>query len=1541
MADTPEKIGYSDLFDFTGRNPLTAAVKSINSLEEAYSKLSANLIAEAIRIGQSQNQVNQALTQLSISIKAINIATEAGRRNGAKIAADIDNQTRAYAGLKSAQKGAEVTNKAVAGSLEALRQQLQADRKELIALGQAANPEQLARLAASILDTKTKSEQLEKAVRGTNSIFSAARGSYNALLNENRQLAVELKNLGGVFEATGQRTQENIAREAQLKEKLAANTEVLKRYDTQLNQHFRNVGNYANSIIEAVRALNDEKAALSQQANALRVASTATNLDAKAQNALQAELVQTNDKLSLVNKKLNEYGVKTEETQSNTERLKNGLKDAGKNLENFISGAVIATIGLTALAATFKKVIGLNIDYSDALADTAKTTGLSIAQTGELAEKLKTIDTRDSIDELLKIAEVGGQLGTAKEDIEGFTKAIDTAGIALKNDFGGDIELIATELGKINTIFKNSDKVGIERALLDIGSAINELGAAGAATAPYITDFAKRVGQAATNAGLGLDKVLGLGAAFEELGFSAEVSGTATNKLLAGLAGNSGKFFAIAKIADANLTLKEFKNIINNDANKALNLFLAGLRKGGASTTDFAQLVQSLGLKSGGAVQALTALAKNSELVADRQRIANEQLDNGQSLATEAAIKNNNLAASYAKVGNALKNLVTGDGAISKGLKGVFDYTAEIIKGNIDWKESLLTLIPLYAQIKSGSLIAGPNIVINKAKKATDDYGLSLELNAKTSQRTAAAAENLLRQYEQLSNVINPTVKQQQQLTTVTQKLQDLLGDSAVKLDKERGQYVLNTDAVSKNIIAKRGDAEQTAKTLAQRVVQLDTELVKEQALAKAIQERVSAAQGNLNPIIQNPGTPAATKFVDNQRSKVENPVAYGKPSISAADIANYDAFLKLTTDLEKAENQAATTEVARGAVFANLKRIFPDLISAQSFLTAATKEEVKSTLEDTKAKKGQEKAARDTLAAIDALAKAQYELAKFRGENRAGTFERQADNEANSEEFRTEAAKKGAAKRIEVAQLEQAEKVRLAVAAARDIETRTAKDLADENITAEEAASSNRKISATLALQRTLISEQYAARVKEIERDLTKEQLAIHNELLAQLREIDKIRIESEQAGLEKVIADERNGYDVRVAAIKQFQANVVLLAKATYDAEVAAANGSVTKIQAALDRFSQTAGAARDKVKPFDSTIANDDTDIDYKQAQIGLEDARANGLVTEKEYQQNKQYLENKYLQEHLTNLQVEKDGTKEALDEELNLVRKKNEEEIALEKKKREEKLAIIEETTQLVGAIGDGLFQNSLANIDNELAAVQKQKDSDLAIAGNNAKAKKKIEDDAAKQTAALQRKKAQTERAQALFSIALQTGIAVTKAVAESPETFGLPFSAFALANGLVQAALVLSKPIPAYAKGIESAPGGVALVGEAGAELLQFGGKEKLVTGPTLVDLPAGTRVVNHEKTVRIFEERSLSTTLADGYRNSEKTLADVQRTITPGQIAGIVAGAVAIKFNELKDAIKDIPGSTTTWDEKGIRTSIKRGQQNTEYFDSRYKRQ
>nr|GFD36470.1 hypothetical protein [Tanacetum cinerariifolium] len=161
---------------------------------------------------------------------------------------------------------------------------------------------------------------------------------------------------------------------------------------------------------------------------------------------------------------------------------------------------------------------------------------------------------------------------------------------ALGNDFAGGAEEIATTLGKIGEVYRKELGADTAQNILAVGSAVNELGAVGSATSPFLAEVALRVGAVASQSGIGLKNVLAYAAVLQETGTTAEVAGSSLNRLFSTLSTKTEESFRIAQRANPSLTLKEFTRLVNTDFNQAIQLFLKGLNAGNASTTEQAKL---------------------------------------------------------------------------------------------------------------------------------------------------------------------------------------------------------------------------------------------------------------------------------------------------------------------------------------------------------------------------------------------------------------------------------------------------------------------------------------------------------------------------------------------------------------------------------------------------------------------------------------------------------------------------------------------------------------------------------------------------------------------------------------------------------------------------------------------------------------------------------------------------------------------------------------------------------------------------------------
>ncbi len=369
---------------------------------------------------------------------------------------------------------------------------------------------------------------------------------------------------------------------------------------------------------------------------------------------------QLTNELARLEPETEDFIRKSEELRKVNERIRaitddiNGVSESfgflkgemGQLVKSAAGLFTISKIGETLLAAG-QRIISQNAELSDSYAAVMKSTGLTEVEVNAMNESFKRIDTRTASGELLNLAFVAGKLGiSAKKDVEDFVKAADMIGVALGEDLGGTEQAINT-LGKLAEIFKIEDQYGISDALLKLGSTINTLGASGTANEEKMIDFAKRLAGLAPSADISAANVLGLGAKLDELGQSMETSSTAIGKFLVEMGTDLPKFAKIAGV-----TTKEFSDILAKDANEAFIMVLEKSRSLTGGIEGLASSMQALEIKESGAVQALSALANNTDGLRASQALATEEFNKGTSVIAEFNTVNTNLQANLDKLKN-------------------------------------------------------------------------------------------------------------------------------------------------------------------------------------------------------------------------------------------------------------------------------------------------------------------------------------------------------------------------------------------------------------------------------------------------------------------------------------------------------------------------------------------------------------------------------------------------------------------------------------------------------------------------------------------------------------------------------------------------------------------------------------------------------------------------------------------------------------------------------------------------------------------------
>jgi len=399
-----------------------------------------------------------------------------------------------------------------------------------------------------------------------------------------------------------------------------------------------------------------------------------------------------------IDSRLKELRLNARATRSSIGRVADGF-----NRYAALGASVIATG--TGMVLSLQKVLDYNSKLSDSQADVMKTTGLTKDEVDELTKSFGMFTTRSARSELLKLAEDAGRLGiTGVKNLNDYVKVANQVKVALGDDLSDEA---IREVGKMTKVFEVGEQTGRDYAgaLMSVGSAINEVSASGANQANYLVNFMKRTGGIAKVVDISADKIIGLGAAFDEMGVSQEIAATAASKTLAAMYEDVDAFATAAQIP-----VDDFRKMMEEDANEA---FIAFVKSFSDSTVGAEELIKRLsGVEIGGerGARAILSLAQGIDVVRKRQKTAAEALQEATSLTEEYNVKNNNLAATLQKVQKRLIGLVSSE-SIVNWLKSGVEWFAKFIGASEDatgevtiWRSRLLAVVKVMAVVLAAVL---------------------------------------------------------------------------------------------------------------------------------------------------------------------------------------------------------------------------------------------------------------------------------------------------------------------------------------------------------------------------------------------------------------------------------------------------------------------------------------------------------------------------------------------------------------------------------------------------------------------------------------------------------------------------------------------------------------------------------------------------------------------------------------------------------------------------------------------------------------------
>ena len=302
-----------------------------------------------------------------------------------------------------------------------------------------------------------------------------------------------------------------------------------------------------------------------------------------------------------------------------------------------------------------KDLVADAASLDDAYADVMKTTGLTRDEVLKLNESFKKMDTRTAREQLNQLAYEAGKLGiSSQQQVEQFVRAADKINIALGDVLG---EGAMVTIGKLADVYSKSTQQlsdagdDLEKKMLSIGSAVNQLGQSSTANEHYLVDFLSRMGGIATQANLSADAILGFASALDQDMMKQEMSATAFQKFIMQLIKKPAEFAAAA-----HMEVKEFSDLMQHDMNEALLRVLEGF-KGQGGLVSLQPIFEDLGLDAARAASVISSMANSIDQIREAQTIANDELTTGNSIIREFTTKNNTMQAQAEKAKKAFQDM--------------------------------------------------------------------------------------------------------------------------------------------------------------------------------------------------------------------------------------------------------------------------------------------------------------------------------------------------------------------------------------------------------------------------------------------------------------------------------------------------------------------------------------------------------------------------------------------------------------------------------------------------------------------------------------------------------------------------------------------------------------------------------------------------------------------------------------------------------------------------------------------------------------------
>ena len=513
----------------------------------------------------------------------------------------------------------------------------------------------------------------------------------------------------------------------------AGNGKAFEKLNKELNQTNKQMKQLSKEAFDVKKVLDNlSGATMSDLIKAKKEIDKQLNSPAISRNSKEWKELQ--NQLKSVKTEMAAVSAESKVTESSFSKLSNLVN---KSWQVFAASAA-AVLGVV---LSLKSAAMEAARMSDVYASVRKYTGESAEGVAEMNAELKKMNTRTSRDELNRLLGEAGKLGvTGKENLLQFAKAADIIQVSLGEDLGADA---VKNIGKLTYMFGVQDKMGMEKSMLAVGSAINQVGQSSTASESYLLEFTNRLSGMGVAAGLTIPQIIGFGSVLDQNAQQVEMSSTAMNKFISTLAQKSEKVATAIGIPAAKL-----KKAVGEDMNAALLMVFEQLNKKGG-LVDLAPLFSDLGTDGARAASVITILASKYRDLTTEQALANKSFNEGTSVIKEFEIQNNTLQGKLDKAKKAfLDASETLGNSLSPALLHSTNATTYLIKGLAQlpaWlKENKGLLWTLAVTMGAYTIALNLNTIAVKLNAAQQFLSTAWTKAGTITDITAAAAKALL-----------------------------------------------------------------------------------------------------------------------------------------------------------------------------------------------------------------------------------------------------------------------------------------------------------------------------------------------------------------------------------------------------------------------------------------------------------------------------------------------------------------------------------------------------------------------------------------------------------------------------------------------------------------------------------------------------------------------------------------------------------------------------------------------------------------------------